>query len=79
MASIGLGSGVKLPVGLSCSLWTNGSVGGAVWGEDHVWSSLEVVRFLKQGTNKRKKVHGPSWDEQSRAGLGPWVPSGEQW
>lgn len=24
------------------------------------------MRFLKQGANK-KKVHGPSWDEQSRS------------
>ena len=67
MTSVGLGNSAKLPVSLSFQTWTNGSVSEVLFlGEDHVWPSLGVVRFLKQGDNKRKKVHGPSWDGQSR-------------
>lgn len=39
-------------------------------GEDHVWPSLGVVRFLKQGDNKRKKVGSwpiLGWAEQTSA------------
>lgn len=36
-----------------------GVLGVRILGED---LSLEVERIFKQGANKRKRVHGPSWD-----------------
>lgn len=67
VTSVGLGSSVKMPVSLSFQMWTNESALGVLFlREDHVWPSLGVVRLLKQGDNKRKKVYGPSWDGQSR-------------